>query len=157
MRSVACVAPAFRRIDGRNPAPAPKKRHPLLLNYLWSSTEMADTDTVIYKVTTRALWKRGEAEAYLPYSPVDENDGFMHFSTADQLRETLRLHFAGQGDLILCAVPVAAIAANLQWEPSRGGALFPHLHAELPMSAIDAHHSIAVDADGNTTLPGGIA
>ena len=118
---------------------------------------MNSADKTIYKVTTRALWDRGAAEGYLPYAPVDEKDGFMHFSTASQLRETLKLYFAGQDDLVLCAVPVAAVEQDLKWEPSRGGALFPHLHARLPLAAIAAHHTIAVAGDGSCTLPGGIA
>ena len=117
---------------------------------------MAEQETVIYKVTTRALWARGGVESYLPYSPVDEKDGFMHFSTAGQLRETLRLHFAGQGDLVLCAVSEAAVEADLRWEPSRGGALFPHLYGALPLTAIAAHHDIAVTADGSCDLPEGL-
>lgn len=118
---------------------------------------MTSAETTIYKVTTRALWARGRIEGHLPYGPVDEKDGFMHFSVASQLRETLRLHFAGQSDLVLCAVPVAPIAENLRWEPSRGGALFPHLYARLPISAVAAYFPVAVAADGACVLPEGIA
>lgn len=118
---------------------------------------MMSADTTIYKVTTKALWTRGEAEGHLPYSPIDEKDGFMHLSTAGQLRETLRLHFAGQDGLVLCAVPAAPLGADLKWEPSRGGALFPHLYAALPVAAIAAHFPLAVAADGSCDLPEGIA
>lgn len=118
---------------------------------------MTPNETVIYKVTTRALWERGVAEGVLPPSPIDETDGYMHFSTGDQLRETLRLYFAGQSDLVLCVLPVAAVAADLKWEPSRGGALFPHLYAPLPLRAVAAHHVIAVADDGSCDLPKEIA
>ncbi|MBU1176190.1 MAG: DUF952 domain-containing protein [Alphaproteobacteria bacterium] len=118
---------------------------------------MTQTDTLIYKVTTLALWQRAEAEGVLPKSPVDETDGYMHFSTAGQLRETLRRYFAGQGDLVLCVVPAAAVADALEWEPSRGGALFPHVYAPLPLSAVSEHHALAVNVDGSCALPEGIA
>lgn len=111
----------------------------------------------IYKITTAALWAKGQAEGVLPPSPIDAKDGFMHFSSASQLVETLRLHFAGQDQLILAEIDPKRVAENLKWEPSRGGALFPHLYAPLPMSAIIAHHPIAVASDGTTTLPTGIA
>ena len=118
---------------------------------------MASDDSHIYKVTTAALWARAEAEGVLPKSPIDVTDGFMHLSTATQLRETIRLYFAGQSDLVLCTVPVAAVAPALKWEPSRGGALFPHLFAELPRAAISAHYAFDVAADGSCDLPGEIA
>ncbi len=110
-------------------------------------------DSRIYKITTRPLWTRGLDTGQLPYSPIDSEDGFMHFSTADQLRETLRLHFAGQDGLVLCAVDTERVAADLKWEPSRGGELFPHLHAQLPIAAVAAHYPITVGGDGRCELP----
>ncbi len=118
---------------------------------------MGPNETTIYKITTETLWQKGTADGRVPYAPIDEKDGFMHFSTAGQLRETLRLHFAGQTDLVLLSVPVAEIAADLKWEPSRGGALFPHLHGPLPLSAIAAHDRISVAEDGSCALPDAIA
>ncbi len=113
--------------------------------------------TTIYKITTRALWERGEAEGSLPPGPLDMRDGFMHFSAAGQLGETLRRYFAGQNDLVLCAVPVAAVAADLRWEPSRDGVPFPHYYGFLPMTAIAGHYAIAVAENGACVLPEGIA
>ena len=118
---------------------------------------MTSNETVIYKITTRALFEQGVAEGVLPPSPIDETDGYMHFSTGDQVRETLQLHFAGQTELVLCAVPVDAVESDLRWEPSRGGALFPHLYAPLPLAAITAHYAIAVADDGSCALPAEIA
>ena len=86
--------------------------------------------------------------------PIDAADGYMHFSTAAQLAETLRLHFAGQSDLVLLAIRSADLGANLVWEPSRGGALFPHLYGgPLPTSAIAWQAPLSVAADGSCTLP----
>lgn len=67
-------------------------------------------------------------------SPIDVRDGFIHLSTAGQLRETAAKHFAGGEDLLLVAVSANQLA--LKWEPSRGGALFPHLYAPLMLTAV---------------------
>jgi len=111
----------------------------------------------IYKITTTALWQRALKDGTLPPSPVDQADGFMHFSTASQLRETLRLHFAGQTGLILLVIAVDRLPLALKWEPSRGGDLFPHLYAPLECSAVLASHPISVDAAGQADLPGELA
>lgn len=113
---------------------------------------MAEPDS-IYKVLATSLAAAARAEGVLHGAPVDLDDGFIHFSTAAQLRETLRLHFAGQGDLELLCVRTSAVAGDLRWEPSRGGQLFPHLYAPLPMSAVGRSAPIAVAADGSVELP----
>jgi uncharacterized protein (DUF952 family) len=113
---------------------------------------MADPEH-IYKVAARDLVAAARAAGVFAGAPVDLKDGFIHFSTAAQLAETLRLHFAGQEGLVLLAVRTADIAAKLKWEPSRGGELFPHLYAALPMSAVVRSAPIAVAADGTVTLP----
>jgi uncharacterized protein (DUF952 family) len=112
---------------------------------------MADPD-LIYKVADRALVEPARASGTFHGAPIDLADGFIHFSTAAQLRDTLRLHFAGQGDLMLLAVPVTALD-DLRWEPSRGGQLFPHLYAPLPMAAVMREGAIAVAANGDVALP----
>ena len=82
-------------------------------------------------------------------APVDLADGFIHFSTAAQLRGTAAKHFAGQADLVLAAIRAEALdPAALRWEPSRGGDLFPHLYAPLPMSAVAFVRNLPLGADG---------
>ena len=71
-------------------------------------------------------------------SAVDLKDGFIHFSTAEQAAETAAKWFAGQRDLVLVAVDADALGDKLKWEPSRGGALFPHLYGELSLKAVRA-------------------
>jgi uncharacterized protein (DUF952 family) len=110
----------------------------------------------IYKVTKARLWQEAGQTGYLKGMPVDEADGFMHFSTAEQLPETLSRHFAGQSDLVLLAVRTADIEIFLKWEPSRGGALFPHLYGELPHAAVEWDAEISVGKDGSAELPPGI-
>lgn len=88
--------------------------------------------SLIYKILPRAEWDVAVAAGVFLGSPIDLQDGFIHFSTEDQWPETLERHFAGQSDLLLVAVEAAALGPELKWEPSRGGAQFPHLYAPLP-------------------------
>jgi uncharacterized protein (DUF952 family) len=92
--------------------------------------------TTIYKICERAAWQEAESAGLYRGSAVDRQDGFIHFSTGAQVAETAAKHFAGQTDLILLAVDSSALGAALKWEPSRGGALFPHLYAALPVGAV---------------------
>jgi len=85
-------------------------------------------------------------------SAVDLADGYMHFSTADQAEETARRHFAGRGDLILLTVDADALGGALRWEPSRGGALFPHLYAALPVAQVLESRALALAEDGAPVL-----
>ena len=89
---------------------------------------------VIYKIATRAQWSAAQASGVFEGAPVDIADGFIHFSTAAQVDETAQRHFAGRGDLLLIAV--ATDGLDIRWEPSRGGALFPHLYGVLPVTAV---------------------
>lgn len=107
----------------------------------------------VYKVTTAAEWRAAEAAGVFTGAPVDLADGFIHFSTAAQLAGTLERHFAGRGDLLLLTVDTAGLDADLRWEPSRGGQLFPHLYAPLPRAAVVAVAPIALDASGRHALP----
>jgi uncharacterized protein (DUF952 family) len=92
--------------------------------------------SVIYKISPAAPWRAARQAGLFTGAPVDLADGYIHFSTGAQARETAAKHFAGQGDLLLIAVDAAALGEALRWEPSRGGALFPHLYGPLPMSAV---------------------
>ena len=91
--------------------------------------------TTIYKICRASEWEEAVRHGAFRGSAVDVRDGYIHFSTAAQVAETAARHFAGQGDLVLVAVDADRLGGNLRWEPSRGGALFPHLYAELPVDA----------------------
>lgn len=109
----------------------------------------------IYKVLTADAWRVAcEAGSY-EGSADDRRDGFIHFSTATQLAETLRKHYAGARDLVLLYVREQSIAPadTLRWEPSRGGALFPHLYGPLPAAAVQRVEALALDARGLHVLP----
>ena len=90
----------------------------------------------IYKICDSALWHEAGRAGVFTGAPVDRADGYIHFSTAEQVSETAARHFAGRADLLLVAVDAEALGPALRYEPSRGGALFPHLYGTLPLSAV---------------------
>jgi uncharacterized protein (DUF952 family) len=81
-------------------------------------------------------WREAERGGVYDGSADDKRDGFIHFSTAEQTLGTYEKYFNGKPDLMLAAIDAAALGAALKWEPSRGGALFPHLYGSLPLSAV---------------------
>lgn len=107
----------------------------------------------IFKICPAEEWAAATRSGHFTGSAVDVADGYIHFSTAEQLAETAAKHFAGIDDLVLVAVDADALAdADLRWEPSRGGALFPHLYEPLPVSAAEWVRPIERDADGDALL-----
>ncbi len=117
---------------------------------------MQDPDFV-YKIVTRAAFEAAREVGAFPQMPIDLKDGFIHFSTAAQLRDTLRLHFAGQSGLVVFAVRPADMGDGLRWEASRGGDLFPHHYGPLGIAAIGRQAEVSVPADGPVVLPDWIA
>ena len=107
----------------------------------------------VYKVASREIYEESQEEGSFVGQPIDLKDGFIHFSTAAQLRETIRLYFPGLSGQVLFAVPVAPFGEAMKWEASRGGDLFPHLYAELPMSSVTRMADLDVPADGIVDLP----
>jgi uncharacterized protein (DUF952 family) len=108
---------------------------------------------MIYKICPAALWRVAEREGVFGGAPVDLADGYIHFSTAEQVAETAAKHFAGQDDLVLVAVDAALLGDALKWEPSRGGALFPHLYAPLGLAAVHWVKPLPLRPDGRHVLP----
>ena len=109
--------------------------------------------TIIYKISDVALWNEAERAGIFTGAPVDVADGFIHFSTATQAAETAARHFAGRRDLVLVAVDADALGAALRHEPSRGGALFPHLYGTLALSAVRWVKPLPLGTDGRHIFP----
>jgi uncharacterized protein (DUF952 family) len=109
--------------------------------------------TVAYKVLSAEQLARWLADGTLAGSPVDLADGFVHLSTADQLPGTLAKHFAGRSELVIAAIDLDALGDAVRWEPSRGGALFPHVYGPIPLAALIAHCPLQRDASGSAILP----
>jgi uncharacterized protein (DUF952 family) len=92
---------------------------------------------LIYKIITASSWHDAQVAGMFCGAAIDIGDGYIHFSTAGQVKETAAKHFSGQRDLVLLAIDPAALpSSELKWEPSRGGALFPHLYGTLDIEAV---------------------
>ena len=107
----------------------------------------------IYKIAPRLQWAEAEKTGRFDGAPVDLADGFIHFSTSEQVRETAEKHFRGQDDLVLVAVDAAKLGAGLKYEPSRGGALFPHLYGPLELYAVSWVKPLQLGPDGTHQFP----
>lgn len=105
--------------------------------------------TLIYKICPAPLWAEAEADGRFLGAPVDVADGYIHFSTAGQVRETARRHFAGQEGLLLIALDDEALGPALRYEPSRGGALFPHLYGTLDLACVRWVAPLPLGPDGH--------
>jgi uncharacterized protein (DUF952 family) len=110
--------------------------------------------TLIYKIVPAALWRVGEALAKFDGAPVDLADGFIHFSTAAQVRPTAAKHFAGQHDLLLVSVEAERLGDALRFEPSRGGDLFPHLYGKLQLADVKRVDPLPLRDDGTHDFTG---
>ena len=108
---------------------------------------------LIYKILSADLWREAVAAGRLDGAPVDLADGYIHFSTAAQRRETAARHFKGQPGLVLLAVDPAMLGDDLKWEPSRGGDLFPLLYAPLRPDCVVAQRPLQLGPDGVAVLP----
>ena len=107
----------------------------------------------IYKICPASAWREAERQGVFRGSPVDVSDGYIHFSTASQVGETARKHFAGQTGLFLVAIDADVLGDALRWEPSRNDELFPHLYGELDLGAVTAVHSMRARSDGFHDIP----
>ncbi len=107
---------------------------------------------LIYKIFRASEWDALRVGGETRGSTKDLADGFIHFSTAEQAPETAAKHFAGGEGLVLAAVDCDRVAEDLKWEPSRGGALFPHLYRPLHIDEIAWHEPLQL-RDGMHAFP----
>jgi len=107
----------------------------------------------IYKICAAAEWTQAERAGEFAGSAVDFADGYIHFSTTDQVAGTAARHFAGMTGLVLVAVRAEDLGPELKWEAARGGALFPHLYGTLLLDAVHWVKPLRLDDDGRHVLP----
>lgn len=109
--------------------------------------------SIVYKICDAALWDEAVATGVFAGARIDLEDGFIHFSTAAQVAETARRHFRDRSGLVLVAIETDGL--DMVWEPSRGGDLFPHLYASLPVTSAVSVTTLACDDDGVPQPEGG--
>ncbi|HIP78188.1 MAG TPA: DUF952 domain-containing protein [Kiloniellaceae bacterium] len=110
-------------------------------------------DAVIFHICRKDEWAEAQDRGRYDGSSQDRADGFIHFSTAAQVETSAAKHRAGQDGLVLLAVDARALGPALKWEPSRGGALFPHLYGPLPLTAVRRVDDLPLGADGRHCFP----
>jgi uncharacterized protein (DUF952 family) len=108
---------------------------------------------IIFKICPKSLWAAAEQAGFFAGATIDVSDGYLHFSTAQQVKETAEKHFAGQDDLLLIAIDANRLGTDLRYEPSRGGDLFPHLYAPLALSAVLWVKPLPLGPDGRHVFP----
>lgn len=111
---------------------------------------------LIYHVCRVEEWHAAHNTGSYGGSSQDVADGFIHFSTAAQLRASVAKHRAGQDGLVLVAVDAEQLGEALKWEPSRGGELFPHVYDSLSMAAVEAVYELPLGDDGMHIYPNGL-
>ncbi len=104
---------------------------------------------LVFKIFLRPEWDAFRAAGFTAGAPIDRADGFIHFSTAEQVTETAAKHFADQSDLVLVAFEAERMGDALKWEASRGGALFPHLYRDLLLEEVVWDKSLPLGATGH--------
>lgn len=104
---------------------------------------------VIYKILRAPEWADLQAKGETAGAPIDVADGYVHFSTAAQVRETAAKHFAKETDLVLAALDTEPLGSAIKWEVSRGGAEFPHLYAPLRLADIAWTRPLPLGPDGH--------
>ncbi len=114
------------------------------------------TSNLIYHMCRREEWRLAEAAGAYPGSSQDIADGYIHFSTAEQVAASADKHRAGQDGLVLLTADADRLGNAIKWEPARGGQLFPHLYGSLPVSAVINVSDLPLGADGRHVFPAGI-
>ncbi|HEX7857084.1 MAG TPA: DUF952 domain-containing protein [Sphingobium sp.] len=113
------------------------------------------TTLFAYKLLDPAAFKEWKETGSYSGSPDDLRDGFIHLSTAEQTAETAAKYFSTVDPVVLAMVDLAAVRDILKWEPSRGGALFPHVYGPIAYKAVSGHSSLRIGSDGKHMFPQG--
>ncbi len=113
------------------------------------------TELFAFKLLRPEEWNAWRESGVFEGAPVDIADGYIHLSTREQVRETAAKWFADVDPTILVMVDLAPLADSVKWEPSRGGALFPHVYGTIPASAVAGHSKLRVGSDGRHVFPAG--
>ncbi len=116
----------------------------------------SSSNEMIYKIVTASEWAVAEENGEFAGAAIDLEDGYIHFSNAAQVKETVSKHFAGQLDLLIVTVDPDKLGDELTWEPSRGGDLFPHLYGNLSLDCVETVDDLPVGKNGEHLFPAGL-
>jgi len=108
---------------------------------------------LIFKVCKKNEWEEAVYQGFYNGSDIDIKDGYIHFSTKEQVKETVEKHFKKQNDLILIAFDTNDLINNLKWEPARNGDLFPHYYGFINTNSAKKIYSLELGADNIHKFP----
>ena len=114
-------------------------------------TKITPTVRFVYKVCDSVLWEDAKQAGKFIGAEIDLQDGYIHLSTASQLRDTLARHFASRDGLVLLKIEISQL--DIIWETARNGDLFPHLYDHLPLNSVVSEHHLGLSADGDHIVP----
>ena len=85
----------------------------------------------LYKVLTKEEWEAASQSRQI-ITQLDQQDGFIHLSSAGQLNMTLSLYFSQEESVVLLQINESDIIEGLTYEyaDKRGGE-FAHFYGEL--------------------------
>ncbi|MEK7245111.1 MAG: DUF952 domain-containing protein [Pseudomonadota bacterium] len=118
---------------------------------------MTGPERTIFHICRREEWDAAVPTGAYGGSSQDAADGFIHFSTADQVVASAAKHRAGQRGLVLVEAAVERLGESLKWEPSRPGMLFPHLHGRMAVWAAVRIVDLPLGPDGRHVFPPDLA
>ena len=113
------------------------------------------TELFAYKLLNETEFGNWRDSGLFEGSAVDKADGYIHLSARPQVAETAAKYFADVDPLMLVMVDLAELGDTVKWEPSRGGALFPHVYGTIPASAIAGKSRLRLGANGQHEFPAG--
>lgn len=115
---------------------------------------------MIYHMTKRADWENAQHSGEYHAESLT-TQGFIHFSTKDQIVKVANAIYQGQTGLVILCVEESKLNADLRYEPPDTnipaqhytGEVFPHLYGVLNVDAVSTVIEFAPDAGGTFTLP----
>ncbi|MEM9986117.1 MAG: DUF952 domain-containing protein [Bacteroidota bacterium] len=101
----------------------------------------------LFHLLTHQDWEKTmNRNNYQPPSLATE--GFIHFSTEEQLLGSATLFFTQEKELVVLEIPEKRLQTHLKYEPAPDGRLFPHYFHALELDLIEKVHLLIRDPEG---------
>ena len=106
----------------------------------------------IYKILNKEDLKKAKSSGVYSGSSKDIEDGYIHFSSQEQVEGTLKKYYSDEKNLILLKVETLNLD-HLVWEQASDGNFFPHLYSPLDLTNVVDEYEIKLNNEGNHALP----
>jgi uncharacterized protein (DUF952 family) len=106
----------------------------------------------IFKIIDKKEWQDAKKAETYNGSEKDKKDGYIHFSEADQVPETLKKYYQNKENLILLKVNAFKLE-HLLWEQASNGDMYPHLYSPLDIKNVEDEFELFLEDDGTHKLP----